>query len=167
MRVLLAGVHGSSGIDTYTRLLATGLARAGHRVLVIDRSSDGFESGGPGVEVARLRAPRNRVRRVVGSLEALPFQRRVRRLALDWGADVVHATHTSIAPPRWPSLVVNVWDPEPSAVARARLARERGLRPWPEAIFAISDALAERRAAALVAVTKTVGEASARRHRRA
>jgi len=87
------------------------------------------------------------VRRIVGSLEAIPHQRRVRRIALDWGADVVHATHSTMAPARWRALIVNAWDPEPGAVARMRLARERGLRPWPEGIFAVNDAIAQRRAA--------------------
>ena len=156
MRVLLACVYGTSGIDTYTQLLAKCLAREGHDVLVIDRSRQGAGVAAPGVEVARLPPQRGRVRRIVGSLEAIPHQRRVRRIALDWGAEVVHATHSTMAPARWPALIVNAWDPEPGALARMRLARQRGLRPWPEGIFAISDAIALRRASALVAVTRTV-----------
>jgi len=164
--VLLACVYGSSGIDTYTRLLATCLARDGHDVLVIDRSREGLGDAMPGVEVARLPPQRGRVRRIVGSLEAVPYQRRVRRIALDWGAEVVHATSSTMAPARWPALIVNAWDPELGALARMRLARERSLRPWPEGIFAVTDAIALRRAAALVAVTETVRGSLAGRYSR-
>lgn len=164
VRVVLACVSGSSGIDTYTRLLASALVGAGHDVLLLDRSHEPGRDVPGSVEIVALPPLRHRVRRLAGSFEALPLQRTVRRAAHGWNADVIHATTLSVAPSRWPSLVVNAWDPEPAVRERLRLARARGQRPWQEMLYAVSDARGCRRAAVVVATTRAVADSLASRH---
>ena len=166
VRVALACISGSSGIDTYTRLLASALDRTGHDVLVFTRTTGRPQGLPDSVETVPLRPLRHRVRRFAGAFEATPLQRTVRLEARRWGADVVHAPSLSLAPPRAHPLVVNAWDPELSVVARVRLARSRGQRAWPEALYAVSDAIGCRRGDAVIAVTPPVAEAAASRYRR-
>ena len=166
MRIALAGISDASGIDTYTRLLASGLDRAGHDVLLFRREDSRVANLPPSIATVSLPRTRHRWLRYAGAFEAHPLQRTVREHAGAWGADVVHATSCSLAPGRWSRLVVNAWDPERGVLTRARLARARRQRPWPEALHAASDRLAWSRASAIVAVTKALAEAVRPHYRR-
>ena len=159
MRIVVAGVHGSSGIDSYTRTLANALAATGHSVLLVDRT--GREAPAPGgpIELFTLEPPGERLRRALGPIEAFAHHHTLRTVARSWKADVFHATQPELAP-RMPEVVVTAWDPESSIRVRYRLARERRLhRRREEALYALSDAIAMRRAAAVVAVTSQIATA--------
>jgi glycosyltransferase involved in cell wall biosynthesis len=171
MKVVIAGLYsGPSGIQAYTSELAEALSKAGHGVVVIDRSGRGpapvpdRDRASP--VVASLPPPRWRVRRALGALEGMRAHRSVRRVARDVDADVLHATHLDLAPRGGPPLVVNAYDPETRILRRALLARGRGQKPWPELLFAVSDRRACRRAAAVVPVSEDVRRALEAHHGR-
>ena len=108
-------------------------------------------------------APRWRIRRIGGSLESIRVHGALRELADEFRADVIHATHLDLAPRTGRPLVVTAWDPETRIRRRARLARERGYMTWQEAwheaLYALTDRWACRRATAVIAPTRAVQEA--------
>lgn len=162
MRVFIAGLFGDhNGIETYTRILAKSLVRAGHTVSVVARAEklpDRLE----GVDLHRL-APRARVaRRVLGPLESLRASSSIARRVAAWRADVVHATYPELAPRSSTPLVVTLFQAG-GPVARARTARSRRRGPLREAAYGWSDGVAIRRASRVIATTPAVGRAVADR----
>lgn len=160
MRILLAGVYGlPSGVEVYTRLLAEELARRGHAVTIATRSprirsrTHAAEHDGGSIQEAPVPTASWRMKRFVRSLEGIRTHAAIGALASEIGADVVHATYLDLAASGDRPLVATAWDPEPGPLRRARLARERGDTPWEEFLYAITDRLACRRAAEIIAVT--------------
>lgn len=163
MKILIAGLHGElNGIETYTRYLAQGLSRAGHEVIVIDRSRRGVTCAG--ARVVRL-VPRSRVagrvRKVIGPFETLRVLGDLFSLAKSVGASVVHCTYPEFAFRAEAPVVVTAFNPGTRVLARTRLARGHYERPWSEALFAASDRLAFKRATAVIAISRSVQQAVA------
>lgn len=154
MNVLVAGLYGGmNGIETYTRILAAALRAAGHDVLVADRSGTACEDAVP------LPARNWVTRECVGPLEAVSVHAALRRLARELEVDVVHATYPELAFAGGPPVVVSAWHPERRPLRRARTAGRRR-EPWrSELLFGLSDALAYRRAAAVVALSPRIAVA--------
>jgi glycosyltransferase involved in cell wall biosynthesis len=163
MRVLLASLRQTGGISTYTLSVARGLVEAGHDAVLLDETLE-FEGADGRLQVEPLPATWRLPHRLL-PLEGLKLRARVHRLAREREADVVHVTNSWLAP-RHERLILTAWDPIPGPVARMRAARSRGLQPGEEGVFALADAIAARRAAAVVSVTAPVHEAMRRRGRR-
>jgi glycosyltransferase involved in cell wall biosynthesis len=72
--------------------------------------------------------------------------------------DILHVTHLDLAP-RFPRLVVTTWDPLLGPVARMRAAGGRGEDPISEGLYALVDAWACFRSAAIIAPTTSVERA--------
>jgi glycosyltransferase involved in cell wall biosynthesis len=161
MRILIGSLRGTSGIATYTRSLVDGLASAGHEVVLVDETM-AYETDDPRVTVARLPVKRP-LPSQLAPFEGWRHRPGVARLARSHSVDVVHATHMSVAP-RHPRLVITAWDPVRGAVSRCRAAALRGMQPAKEASYGLIDAVAVRRASAIVAVTRAV-QKGVRRHR--
>lgn len=164
VRVLVAGLRGASGIATYTKSLVTGLAKAGHEVVLLDETLS-YESAHARVTVAPAPRPRWNLPRSLAPFEGWGLRGEVERLARTHAVDIVHATHLSLAP-RHPALVVTAWDPLMGPLARYRAAPSRGERPGREAMYAIADRTAIGRSAAVVAVTPAVRDGVAGSGRR-
>lgn len=156
MRVLVASVRGSSGIASYTLALVDGLAALGHEVVVLDETANVKDTAGITV-VPFSRRPR-------GVSRLAPFtgwasRSTVQQLARMHDVDVVHVTQLDLAP-RHGRVVMTAWDPLVGPFERARAAFGRREHPLREAGYAVVDAVAARRAAAIVAVTKSVATAA-------
>jgi glycosyltransferase involved in cell wall biosynthesis len=87
------------------------------------------------------------------------FRDQVRQVAEQRQVDVVHVTHQSLTP-AFARVVVTAWDPLMSPWARYRAAPERGEKPRVEAAYAVADAVAFRRAAAIIAITSRAAGAA-------
>jgi glycosyltransferase involved in cell wall biosynthesis len=164
VRVVVAGLYGSSGIDTYTKHLAEALASAGNAVLVVDRSRARYRPGHRGLECALLPPPHPRIRGRLGPLEAMPYKREVARIARAWRADLVHATQLELAPASRVPLVATAWDAEPSPRQRLRGARASGLHPFREFFYGVVDGRAIRAADAVIAITRDVANGVSRQN---
>lgn len=158
MRIILAGIYGSSGIDTYTRLIGDSIADAGHAVMLVNRSGREISPRNAGVETFDLPPRRRSVRSRIGPLEGFLHHRSIMRLAREWNADVVHATQLELAV-RARALIVTAWDPEVTIRGRLRLARDRELSPRSEVLYGVVDSIGIRRANAVIAITNDVASA--------
>ena len=163
MRILIASLRGRGGITAYTRSLVEGLSSAGHEVVLVDETAS-YETRGSRVTVVRLPVKRP-LPHQIEPFEGWRHRREVGRLARSHSVDVVHATQMSVAP-RHRHLVITGWDPVRGAVSRYRAASLRGMHPAKEASYGLIDAVAVRRAAAIVAVTRAVQEGVKRYRRR-
>jgi glycosyltransferase involved in cell wall biosynthesis len=161
----VAGRRGRSGIRTYTDALVDGLAALSHEVVVLDETgvapSQDARTGR--VRSLPLAPPPGRPA-ALGPVAGWVRRPEVLRAARELEVDVVHVTHLDLAP-RFDRVVVTAWDPVPGPLARYRAARSRGERPLEEAQYALVDAWACRRAAAVVAVTQDVARAVGRSRR--
>lgn len=117
------------------------------------------QTGGLPTERSRIvTVPMRPPRRLPGGFEPLAewfLLGEVRRVAREHAVDVVHATRLGMAP-RGERLVITAWDPIVSPLGRFRAAGWRGEDPTTEAMYAVVDAVAARRAATIVAVTPAV-----------
>jgi glycosyltransferase involved in cell wall biosynthesis len=156
VRVLVASIRGSSGIATYSLALVEGLAALGHEVVVLDETANLKDA--PGVTVVPFSPRPSRVSRLAPFL-GWASRSTVQQIARTHDVDVVHVTQLDLAP-RHERVVITAWDPVVSAVRRARAAFGRREDPLREAGYAVVDAIAARRAAAIVAVTNTVATAA-------
>ena len=155
MRILVAGHSGrTNGIETYTRHLVDALQRRGHEVFVTDRSERSLQPTGT-AERLHVGAPNRRMRRLVGPFESISAQHRVRQLARDRDCEVVHATYPELVCTGERPVVVSAWHPESRWLRRAATAGSRQERPRPEALYALSDTVAYRRAS-VVALSRAV-----------
>jgi glycosyltransferase involved in cell wall biosynthesis len=149
VRILVAGYSGATnGIETYTRHLVASLQERGHDVLVTDRSHNSLQPAGT-CERIQVGAPNRRMRRLVGPFESVMLHQQLRQLARDRDCDVVHATYPEYVFPGRPPTVVSAWHPVSSWWRRAATAGSRDTGRRAEALYALSDALAYRRAAVI------------------
>ena len=153
MRILVASIRGASGIATYTASVARGLASAGHEVVLLDEGS-GFEAGDPRISVVEL-GPSRRLPGPLEPLESWSLRGDVRRLADDHAVDAIHITHLGLTP-RAERVAITAWDPVVGPAGRFRAAPDRGANRRKEALYAVADTVAVRRAGAIVAVTAAV-----------
>ena len=156
MRVLVASVRGSSGIATYTLALVDGLAALGHEVVVLDETGNVKEDARRTVVPF---SPRSKGLSRVAPFTGWASRSTVEQIARTHDVDIVHVTQLDLAP-RHERVVMTAWDPLIGPFERARAARGRGEHPVREAGYAVVDAVAARRAVAIIAVTKTVASAA-------
>jgi glycosyltransferase involved in cell wall biosynthesis len=135
--------------------LATGLASAGHDVVLLDETA-GFETSDPGITVVGLRPPKN-LPYPFQPMAELGRRSEVRRLAREFTVDGIHATRMGCVP-RGERSVITVWDPITSPIGRFLAASERGEPRAMEAMHAAVDTAAARRSGAIVAVTREARE---------
>jgi glycosyltransferase involved in cell wall biosynthesis len=166
MKVMLAALYpGGPGTNAYTRSLAHALLGQGHEVVVADRASEAVGLLPAGVSVVPLPRQRARLRRRLGALEGWRVHGEIERLGRELQIDVLHATYPELGvASTWPT-VVTARDPVLSPLRRAVVAPRRGEAIWDEFLFGISDWWRCRRATAVVAYTKEVEQAIARKHR--
>ncbi len=152
---------GLGGIRTYTDSLAAGLAARSHEVLLLDETDGAADMPAASVERVPLETGSPKRARLARSevFHGWAFLDQVRQVAQQRQVDVVHVTDLSLTP-GFGRVVVTAWDPLMSPWARYRAAPERGEKPRAEAAYAVSDAVACRRAAAIIAVTSRVAAAA-------
>ena len=162
MRILVGSLRGLSGIETYAVSLAHGLSSAGHDVVILDETGN-FRPDDPRIEVVGLSSPRH-LPWQLAPLAEWGLIGEVRRIAREHAIDVIHTTRLGLAPRNVP-LVITAWDPIASPVGRFRAGQLRGEPRVPEAMYAVVDGVAARRAGAIVAVTPAVQKGLARNGR--
>jgi glycosyltransferase involved in cell wall biosynthesis len=163
LRILVARLAQASGIATYTRWLVEGLAAAGNEVTLLDEGA-AFEPSDQRIRVVGFTAS-ERLPRALEPFRGWRAERVVARCAEELAADAIHVTNLSLAP-RIERLVITAWDPIASPLGRLRAASARGEPRGQEAAHAIVDAIAARRASAIVAVTEAVKDGLSRFDRR-
>jgi glycosyltransferase involved in cell wall biosynthesis len=148
MRILIAAHWGgSNGIETYTRHLAHGLQERGHEVVTAYRTPPSSQPAT--VETVQLGEPDRRMRSLLGPLESRTVHGRLRRAARARDCAVVHATYPEFAFAGQPPVVVSAWHPESRWLRRSITAGARHERFSSEALHAVSDTAAYRRAAVI------------------
>lgn len=151
--LVAASQGGSNGIETYTRLLVDGLRGRGHTAI------EAVRHGSPSDTAAyRLPPSHGKVRRILCAAESITAHRPLVRTAKAIDADVIHATYPEFTPRGFAS-VVTAWHPSIGVRDRLRSRLSHGEHGrWSGAVFAMTDLLAYRRAAAAVATTQEVAE---------
>jgi glycosyltransferase involved in cell wall biosynthesis len=165
VRILVAGRFGkASGIDTYTRHLAQALQEHGHEVVTAYRTRASSQPGSAG-EIVHIGAPNRPVRRLIGPLESIAAHRVLREVARSRECAVVHATYTEFVFAGPPPVVVTAWHPLSSWFGRSITAGRRSERFRSEALYAISDRRAYRRAAVVAISPAAQQDVRGRRQR--
>jgi glycosyltransferase involved in cell wall biosynthesis len=152
MRILIAATYGDlNGIETYSHGLAAGLTQRGHEVCLVSRSS---------VPTRRLDGPSLRprswvLRRLVGPFETLTASSDFAHVVAEFRPDVIHATYPEFAmlPHGRVPMIITAWHPFSGLVSRTMTASRRGESRRAEFLFGMSDRLAYRRAARIIAIT--------------
>ena len=158
MRILVAGHSGrTNGIETYTRHLTQGLQERGHEVITAYRAENSLQPTSSGERV-HIGEPRPLMRRLVGPLESVTAQRRLREVARTRECAVVHATYPEFVFQGRPPVVVSAWHPESRWWRRSITAGSRQERGRAEALYALSDAVAYHRAS-VIALSRAVQRA--------